>query len=159
MIVHANYIADLYYPGWFVNRHVEFWKRFLGEHKEDITICLENVMENEPDLLQEIIKQVGDPRFRMCLDVGHANLTPMAPIDWLRMCAPYISHYHIHNNDGPAGLPRRNMGDKHSALGKGNIDMLTLLRTAEQLTPDATAAIESYEPEESVRWLAENGLI
>ena len=159
MIVHANYIEDLYYSGWFVNRHVEFWKRFLGEHPEDVIICLENVMEQQPDLLQEIIKKVDDPRFKMCLDVGHANLSSMAPIDWLRVSAPYISHYHIHNNDGPAGLPRRNMGDKHAALDKGIIDMLTLLRTAEQLTPEATAAIESYEPEACVRWLRDKGLL
>jgi hypothetical protein len=51
------------------------------------------------------------------------------------------------------------MGDKHAALDKGNIDMLALLRTAEELTPDATAAVESYEPEACVRWLSQVGFI
>ena len=30
---------------------------------------------------------------------------------------------------------------------------------AEELTPDATAAIESYAPEESAQWLKDNGFI
>ena len=45
------------------------------------------------------------------------------------------------------------------APDKGNIDMQTLLRTAEELTPDATAAIESYDPERSAAWLKEKAFI
>ena len=159
MIVHANYVEDLYYPSWFVNRHVAFWQRFLREHPEKIVICVENVMERTPKMLLEIVQKVNDPRLRLCLDVGHANLSDVNPIEWLRAWAPYISHYHIHNNDGPLPGQRRNMGDKHAALDKGNIDMLALLRTAEELTPDATAAVESYEPEACVRWLRQVGFI
>ena len=95
----------------------------------------------------------------MCLDVGHANLSDIAPIEWLRRCAPYISHYHIHNNFGAPKEGRRSWGDRHLALGNGNIDMKALLDLAEELTPDATAAIESYAPEDCVAWLKENGFI
>ena len=159
MIVHANYVEDLYFPSWFTQRHTEFWRRFLDEHPENITVCVENVMERKPELLLPILEQVNDPRLRMCLDVGHANLSSAAPADWLRTCAPFISHYHIHNNDGPVAEGHRSMGDRHAALDKGNIDMLSLLQTAEELTPDATAAIESYEPEACVRWLRDKGLL
>ena len=156
MVVHANFVADLYFPVWFTARHIEFWRRFLDEHPEPIILCMENVMEKTPESLLEIIETVGDPRLRMCLDVGHANLSDMAPIDWLKACAPVISHYHLHNNDGPLDRGHPSMGDKHAALDKGTIDMQALLQTAEQLTPDATAAIESYEPEACVRWLKEH---
>ena len=158
MVVHANYVEDLYFPSWFTQRHAEFWRRFLDEHGEDVTICVENVMERKPELLLPILEKVDDPRLRMCLDVGHANLSDTAPADWLKACAPFISHYHIHNNDGPLPEGHRSMGDRHAALAKGTIDMLALLKTAEELTPDATAAIESYEPEACVRWLREKGL-
>lgn len=159
MIVHANYVEDMYFPAWFITRQTEFWQRFLDEHPEDIVICLENVMERTPELLLEILERVDDPRLRMCLDVGHANLSDVAPIDWLKACAPFISHYHLHNNDGPVKEGHRSLGDLHGPLGRGSIDMLTLLRTAEQLTPDATAAVESNEPEDCARWLTENGFI
>ena len=159
MIVHANYVPELYYPQWFTARHIDFWKRFLGEHDDGIQICVENVMEEDPELILAILRGVDDPRLRMCLDVGHANLTPVDPIDWLRACAPYISHYHIHNNFGVPKEGRRNAGDRHLSPGKGNIDMKALLTLAEELTPDATAAIESYELDESVQWLKENRFI
>ena len=159
MIVHANYVRDLYFPGWFINRHVEFWKNFLADHPEDITICLENVMENDPRVLLGVLEGVGDPRLKMCLDSGHANLSGLAPIEWLKACATHISHYHIHNNDGPVDGDHRSVGDRHAALDKGSIDMLQFLKTAEELTPNATAAVESYDPESCVRWLRANGFI
>ena len=115
--------------------------------------------EKDPDLILGILKGVEDPRLRMCLDVGHANLSDTEPIEWLRRCAPYISHYHIHNNFGAPKEGRRSWGDRHLALGNGNIDMKALLDLAEELTPDATAAIESYAPEDCVEWLKENGFI
>ena len=159
MIVHANYIEEEYFPVWFINRHVEFWKRFLGEHPQDITVCVENVAEREPELILGILQKVDDPRLRMCLDVGHANLSGIEPIEWLKACAPYISHYHIHNNYGAPAEGKRSWGDRHLPLGDGNIDMKALLTLAEELTPDATSAIENYEPEKSVLWLRENGFI
>ncbi|MBQ5415442.1 MAG: sugar phosphate isomerase/epimerase [Firmicutes bacterium] len=160
MIVHGNYTEALYFPNWFIKRHIDFWKRFLAENDlGDVVICVENVQEEDPDLILGILKGVEDPRLRMCLDVGHANLSDTEPIEWLRRCAPYISHYHIHNNFGAPKEGRRSWGDRHLALGNGNIDMKALLDLAEELTPDATAAIESYAPEDCVDWLKENGFI
>ena len=159
MVVHANYVRELYWPEWFVSRTVDFWKRFLAEHDDDIVICMENVYEDNPDLILEVLRQVDDPRLRMCLDVGHANTTALDPMEWLKTCAPYISHYHLHNNFGAPKEGRRSAGDTHFALGNGNIDMAALLNLAGELTPDATATVESYDQEDSVRWLKENGFI
>ena len=159
LIVHANYIQEMYWAEWFVSRHIAFWKRFLAEHDDDIVICVENVQEENPELILGILREVDDPRLRMCLDVGHANLTPVAPIDWLKACAPFVSHYHIHNNFGSPAEGRKSWGDRHLSPGNGNIDMKALLTLAEELTPNATAAIESYELEDSVAWLKENRFI
>ena len=158
MIVHPNYVKEYYFESWFIDRHAEFWKRFLSEHPEPVTICVENVTEDDPTLILGILEKVNDPRLRMCLDVGHANLSPVPPIEWLRMYGELISHYHLHNNNGRTE-GRRSNGDLHRALGDGIIDMKELLDEAEKITPDATAAIESYEPENCVKWLKENGYI
>ena len=159
MVVHANYYEEMYFSSWFIQRQADFWKRFLDGHPEDITVCIENVMETSPDAILGVLSEVDDPRMRMCLDVGHANLTDIPPADWLKACSGYISHYHLHNNDGPPASGRRSWGDRHAALGKGSIDMYGLLKTAEELTPGATAAVESYDPESSVEWLREKGFI
>jgi sugar phosphate isomerase/epimerase len=36
---------------------------------------LENVLEDSPDELIGIVQGVNDPRLRLCLDIGHANIT------------------------------------------------------------------------------------
>ena len=159
MIVHSNYVEDLYYPEWFVSRNIDFWKRFLAEHDDDVVICMKNVREEDPELILGILREVDDQRLRMCLDVGHANLTRREPVDWIKTCAPFISHYHIHNNFGAPTVGRKSISDMHLGLGNGNIDMKGILTLAEELTPNATAAIESEDLEDSVAWLKTNGFI
>lgn len=160
MIVHANYVPSLYYESWFKERQIEFWKDFLEKHPGNCIICLENVMEDHPGLITDIIKAVDDPRFKMCLDMGHANLHPVRTEQWLEECAPYISHLHIHNNNGPVGGNIPSRGDLHNALGNGQLDYVKLLRRADQLVSDGlTATIESIDFLKSAEWLKEKGFI
>lgn len=161
MVVHANCVASLYFSGYFITQQIKFWKKFLEEHPGNTQIVIENVMENEPWLITKIIEGVDDERFRMCLDLGHANLHNEHTLDyWIEECAPYISHLHIHNNNGPvqgfAGA-----GDLHRALGNGIIDYERLLKKVMDLCKyhDLTATIETTEMEESALWLKEKGFI
>ncbi len=162
MVVHANYVSALYFPSWFIAQHIRFWKKFLKEHPGDVQICLENVMENEPYLDTEIVKGIDDERFKMCFDMGHANLHPEHSLDeWIEQCLPYITHLHIHNNDGPqkgvAGT-----GDYHRSLRNGIIDYERLLKKLDDAIPDLTATIENNyadDFEDSAAWLKEKGFI
>lgn len=147
VIIHGGYNPWIYYPVWYTEQSILFWKDFL---KDDpgLEIVLENVLETEASMLLDIIKGVNDPRLKMCLDVGHVNAySKIAVMDWLEACAPYISHFHIHNNDGS--------WDTHSSLKNGSIPMRELLNRAETLCPDATFALELMGAESSVRWLLE----
>ena len=147
IVIHGGYNPQIYYPVWYVEQSVLFWKDFL---KEDpgVEIVLENVLEETPEMLLDIVKGVDDKRLRLCLDVGHVNAYSKVPVlDWLEVCNPYISHFHIHNNDGS--------WDTHSPLDQGSIPMKELLSRAETLCPDATFTLELTESESSVRWLLE----
>ena len=75
-----------------------------------------------------------DPRLRICLDLGHANTCASAlpPENWLRACAPYLSHVHLHNNQGDRDL--------HAALFDGVMDIAGLLSLLEALSPQARPA-------------------
>jgi len=141
----------MYYPIWYVEQSVVFWKEFVETVSADMVLCLENVLETEPYMLKDIVAGVDDPRLRLCLDVGHVNAYSQIPVQtWLEDWAPYLSHYHIHNNDTSA--------DTHQPLFEGTMDLKQLLKEIQRLTPDATVTLELYESESSLVWMKEAGL-
>lgn len=73
IVIHDGYVPFVYFPEWFVEQSVNFWRAFLPEVPQDMTIALENVMDDGPDMLSQIMKGVNDPRLGVCLDVGHAQ--------------------------------------------------------------------------------------
>ena len=146
-----GYTPWFYYPVWYVSQSIAFWKEFLKENP-DGNIVLENVLETTPDLIVDILEGVNDPRLRMCFDVGHINAYSYVPIlDWLEVCAPWIGHIHINNNNGKE--------DRHSGLQDGNIPMKELLRKMDVLCPEATVTLEMTETKSSLEWMFEGHLI
>ena len=51
IVIHSGFAPALYFESWFLDRSVWFWKKFLRDYPGDYVICLENVMETEPELL------------------------------------------------------------------------------------------------------------
>lgn len=147
IIFHGGYNPRIYYPIWYTEQSILFWKEFL-QKDPGITIVLENVLEEEPDMLLDIIKGVNHPQLQMCLDVGHVNAySKLSPLEWLENCAPYLSHFHLHNNYGDM--------DFHNGLDMGSIPMKQLLARANKLCPQATFTLEVMQAEPSVLWLQE----
>ena len=150
VVIHGGYNPRIYYPVWYMEQSILFWKEFL---KDDpgVEIVLENVLEETPDMLLEIVKGVAHPQLRLCLDVGHVNAYSQIPVtEWVEQWAPYLSHFHIHNNDGS--------WDSHSALMEGSIPMAQLFATIAEKCPNATITLELLQAEQSVRWLLEEEL-
>ncbi len=149
LILHGGYNPRMYYPCWYVEQSVLFWRGFLESHPGDYEICLENVLEEEPELLRSIVSQVGDPRLRLCLDVGHVNAYSAVPAgEWIACWGEFLSHVHLHNNDGTA--------DTHSALNQGTLPLDALISALPQ---NATATLELPEIGENVDWLIHRGLL
>ena len=147
VVIHGGYNPWIYYPVWYVEESIKFWKAFL-EEDPSVEIVLENVLEEEPGMLWDIVTAVDNPNLRLCLDIGHVNAYAKVPVmQWLESWKDYLSHFHIHNNDGS--------WDTHSPLNSGNIPMGEFLERATALCPDATFTLELLEAESSVRWLLE----
>lgn len=147
VIIHGGYNPWSYYPVWYVEESVKFWRDFLREDP-GVELVLENVLETEPEMLLSIVNGVDDPRLGLCLDIGHVNAYSKAPVtEWLERWAPRLRHLHIHNNDGS--------WDTHSPLDSGSIPVRELLRRAQELCPNATYTLELMEAGPSVRWLWE----
>lgn len=148
VVLHGGYNPWLYYPQWYREQSILFWKDFLPEIPPGLTVCLENVMEETPEMLLSIVQAVDNPRLRLCLDAGHSSAYSQIPVlEWLQTCAPCLSHLHIHNNDGT--------GDTHSPLYEGTIPVKELLSRAQRLCPGITATLELTQSLPSVRWLLE----
>ena len=147
VVIHGGYNPWIYYPVWYVEESIKFWKAFL-EEDSGVEIVLENVLEEEPGMLLDIVTAVEHPNLRLCLDIGHVNVYAKVPVmQWLESWKDYLSHFHIHNNDGS--------WDTHSPLNCGNIPMEGFLERATTLCPNATFTLELLEAELSVRWLLE----
>jgi len=152
VIVHGGYTPKIYYPIWYIRRSIDFWKSFMEQVGENYNVVLENVFEETPDMLLDIVARVNDPRFRICLDVGHINVYSRVPVlDWLEQCAEYVSHFHIHNNDGSL--------DSHNPPREGSIPIKELLQRAYTLCPHATYTLELTQAQSAVVWLEDNGLL
>ena len=153
IVVHSGFVPLVYFPSWFSAQSVPFWREILHTAPRDVSLCLENVMESGPDMLLEIVEGVNDPRFRLCLDVGHAACMgkEMDAESWIQPLGPWIGHVHLHNNDG--------VGDLHRPLGEGVLDMDRIISALEEHCPDATLTIENIRAADSVRWLLERGYL
>ncbi len=149
IVIHGGFHPFIYYTQWYVEQSVAFWKDFL---KEDpgVEIVLENVLEPEPEMLRDVVSGVAHPGFHLCLDVGHVNAySKRSPMEWLEILSPWLSHFHLHNNDGTR--------DAHSALMMGTIAMEALLNAVRERCENATCTLELQETEGSVEWLRAKG--
>lgn len=150
VVIHGGFQPRMYYPVWYVEQSVQFWREFLREDP-GIPIVLENVLEEDPDWLLEIVREVNSPRLGLCLDVGHVNAYSPVPVaEWVERWQPWLSHFHLHNNDGS--------WDTHDGLNCGSIPMKKLLCRVEALCPEATITLELMDAQPSLRWLQEEHL-
>lgn len=151
LVIHGGFVPQVYFTEWYVEQSVIFWRDFLRQLPQDMTIALENVMEPQPQLLAEIARQVDDPRLGLCLDVGHANtfVSRVPPLEWVAPMAPWLRHVHLHNNLGREDL--------HDPLGRGSIPMEQVLDTILELCPEATFTLENQDCGPSLDWLREHG--
>lgn len=153
VVLHGGFIPHVYFPEWYVEQSVLFWRDFLLEVPPDFVLALENVMEPSPDTLVSIAAGVDDPRLGLCLDVGHANtcVSRTPPLDWIAPMAPYLRHVHLHNNRGQEDL--------HAPLDEGTVPMQEVIGAVLEQAPRATFTIENQDALPSLRWLARQGYI
>ena len=153
IVIHDGYVPFVYFPEWFVEQSVLFWRELLADVPESMVLAVENVMEPGPEMLVQIAEQVNDPRLGLCLDVGHANASTSKtpPLAWIAPMAPWLRHVHLHNNAGD--------WDLHDPLGKGTIPMEQVLDTLLEQCQAATYTIENQDCAPSLDWLAQRGYL
>ena len=85
---------------------IPLWEEMVARSEESgCVIAVENIFEEEPSTLLDLIRSVDSPRLRHCFDVGHWNMfTKVTMEEWFAALGPYIAETHIHDNHGQNGM-------------------------------------------------------
>jgi len=99
---HNTAIKDLKVKQKKVKRQLPFWKEILDMISgEDIVIVLENVTEDDPIHLLNLVRNIDSPQLKICYDVGHSLLHSSRDIgSWVEVLKEYMEYVHIHWNTG-----------------------------------------------------------
>jgi sugar phosphate isomerase/epimerase len=154
LIFHHNYDPSASSKAEWAARSVEFWQELLEGCPENLRLHLENVMDENPDLLLEIIDRCGRPNLDLALDIGHVNVYSQASLaEWINTAGPRIGYVHLHDNAGQE--------DNHLALGDGNIDLPAALEALKSRAPTALWSVESggRKMYRSLDWLKRHSLL
>ena len=152
LVLHDGYIPLMYHKSWHIKKSIEFWRRLSDRLPDDMTVYVENVFDDEPETLMEIIESVSRDNIKICLDIGHANCMTIEeyPVtEWIRIMAPYLGHFHLHNNDGT--------GDQHCDVFDGLLNINSVIGMIEDCCdPEVTFTIESRDARPSAEYLLNN---
>lgn len=139
VVFHTGLLGTLrvkYYLNAWLEASVEFWSEKCRQYP-NLTIYMENTFEQEPDIFENLMERMMDvPNFKLCLDYGHAILTPTPIEQWCKAFAPYIGHMHLNDNDL--------RDDLHLVPGQGKIDFDKWKVLMEENHIDTSVLLEIY---------------
>jgi sugar phosphate isomerase/epimerase len=132
-------------PQLWLNASLEFWAPFLSlAAAQNCRIAVENIFEDKPDTLVDLVTAIDSPWFGHCLDVGHWNLFCGMDLEgWIRPFAPRLFHLHLHDNSGSA--------DEHLPVGDGAIDFCALFELLSRYGATPSMTMEAFSRENLLR--------
>ena len=142
VVFHTQY-SPLYravnaYEDWLV-QNVDYWQEAIEDVIGDanITVLMENFMDETPDILNDMVSRIDSPKFKACLDTGHVNVFSKVPsIRWLDDMGDNLVYIHAHNNCGET--------DDHHAIQEGTIDMEGFLNHLVMVPHEISLALEVF---------------
>lgn len=84
-----------------LDQNANFWKVFSKKANDFKGIfLLENVFEEDPYILKELLDRVNLDNVRLNLDIGHAKISKFSIEKWVHVLKDYLVYSHVHSNDG-----------------------------------------------------------
>jgi sugar phosphate isomerase/epimerase len=100
-------------------------------------LAIENIYEETPDVLVQLVEEIDSEWFGHCFDAGHWHLFGKRPMaEWLDAISPRLFHLHLHDNHGRA--------DEHLPVGEGTIDFSPLQLKLRRLDPLPSITLEAH---------------
>ncbi len=135
IVLHTGWFPKTYPDELWLGNALRFWEAMTGGLRSGAAIYLENVYEEGPELLAELLDRLGDRRVRACLDLGHAHANSRLSVaGWIEALGHRIGRVHLHNNHGSR--------DEHNGLEGGTIDIEAACGLLERLCPGAAWNLE-----------------
>ncbi len=152
--LHLNYVDSIHrhFQDLWIKNAIEIFSDLM---RFGIPIHVENTREPSPDVFSSILYGVNNPRFSMCLDLGHIVAYSTNKIDrWIILLAKFIKEIHLH--ECVKG------GDIHEFLGAGLMDWPSIFQLLRRAGIDIEKVYLTLEPktqqdlEKSLKYLEEN---
>jgi len=153
IVLHSSYIHQVRQfdqKNWR-DMTIDFYQRLL-EHlpNNGCRIAIENIFEQHPFLLAEVIHGINDERVGHCFDIGHFNMFQKGfkADNWLKPFGDKLYHLHLHDNYGQEDL--------HLPPGTAGIDFAPLLETLASYSHHFTATVEGKNIDDNdtaVEWV------
>ncbi len=143
IIVHPGY-NKWFYDGdvklWLENS-LTTWKPIVAKaEKIGTPIAIENIFEEEPSGLQQLLTAIKSPYFNFCFDTGHFHLfSKVSMKEWFDVLSNYIRAVHLHDNFKKA--------DDHLPVGDGEIDFDLFFQLIKRYGVDSLFTIEPHKVE------------
>jgi len=127
---------------------LETWRPLVKKAESmGLTLAIENVFEETPDSLRNLLEEINSPHLRFCFDTGHHNVFSTSPLQtWIETLGTYLREVHLHDN-------RREM-DEHLPVGEGTFDFDGFFNLLSQFELDPIYTIEPHEEPHLWRSLA-----
>lgn len=110
-------------------------------------IAIENIFEEDPSTLEDLVNHIPSERFGICFDIGHFNIFSKADMrEWVRRLGNQFKELHLHDNNGKF--------DDHLAPGDGNIDFQGFFKMLRETSADPLITIEAHNIEAIDRSIA-----
>ncbi len=95
---------------------LQTWRPLVKRAEETgLTLAIENVFEETPEPIKNLLDEIDSPHFRFCFDTGHHNVFSQVPVSvWIEALRSYLSEVHLHDN-------HKEM-DEHLPMGEGRFD-------------------------------------
>ena len=140
IVYHNGYTPRTYtYIEWKENVY-NYWTNFM-KGKNSMPIVIENVLDEDYELMDDLMRRVENDNFYTCLDVGHVNAYSKYDVNkWIDVISFKLNHIHLHNNYGQR--------DSHLGINKGNIEIIKILHMLKEVKEDLTITLEIVDLQE-----------
>lgn len=131
----------------WLDNTVSFWQQQTARVSQaGCKVALENIFEEEPSTLVQVLQHLDSTHFGHCFDSGHFNMFATVSLEsWFDALGSFIVESHLHDNHGSA--------DEHLPLGEGEIDFRRVTDLLKAYSPQAVWTLEAHSRERLERSL------
>ena len=126
---------------------LQTWRPLVKTAEEKgLTLAIENVFEETPDPIKNLLEEIHSPHLRFCFDTGHHHVFSKTPLPaWIEALGGFLAEVHLHDN-------HKEM-DEHLPVGEGGFDFNQFFTLLSQYKLKPLYTIEPHEEEHLWRGL------